>query len=86
MADTAATVALVGVLTARAAGPVADTDAESVTSPASTSAWVTVWLPSALQVIDAPGAIGPLGQFTGPDGSATASELRFTFPVFATVN
>ena len=52
------------------------------TTPASTSAWVTVWALD-VQVTDAPGASDPAGQVTGPAvGSLTAGAVRVAVPVF----
>src|SRR5450755_814491 len=63
--------------------------AESVTFPASTSAWVTICETAPTQVSDAPGARpgeSGVGHVTAPSvGSSTATEVRVTLPVLVTV-
>ncbi len=62
--------------------------AVSSTSPLSTSAWVTVYRVSAVQISESPGArpgSAGTGQVTGPSvGSATSTEARVTLPVLVT--
>src|SRR6478609_9621847 len=67
--------------------PVPAAVAVSVTMPASTSAIVTVWVLSAVQMTEPSGASGGdgVGQVTGPiAGSSTVTALRLTLPVLVT--
>ena len=67
------------------AGGVADAVAVLSRWPASTSAWVSVYV--AVQVVLAPGARSETGQLTGPVlASLTPIPVRVTLPVFATRN
>ena len=78
---------LVGVLvvsvtgaTVFPAGSVAVAVAVLSTVPASTSAWVTVYV--GVQVVEAPGASVAVGQAMAPVfGSSTATSVRLTAPV-----
>ena len=67
--------------------PVPVAVAVSVTKPASTSAVVTVWALSAVQMTELSGASGGdgVGQVTGPIvGSSTVTAVRLTLPVLVT--
>ena len=67
--------------------PVPVAVAVSVTKPASTSAVVTVWALSAVQMTELSGASGGdgVGQVTGPiAGSSTVTAVRLTLPVLVT--
>ena len=62
--------------------------AVSTTWPASTSAWLTVCVWSAVQVSESPGespGAAGTGQVTEPSvGSSTAADVRSTLPMFVT--
>ena len=65
-------------------GSVPVTVAELSTTPASTSAWVSVYV--AVHVVDAPGASVVTGQETVPTfGSSTTTPVRVTLPVLVTM-
>jgi hypothetical protein len=71
-------------VTAAPVGGVPDTVALLLTTPASTSAWVTVYV--AVHVVDAPGANVVTGQDSAPTlASATLTELKVTLPVLVTM-
>jgi len=70
------------------ASPTAAAVAVSVTTPASTSSWVTVCGVSAVHVTESPGASpggAGVGQVTEPmAGSSTVTDVRLTLPMLVT--
>jgi hypothetical protein len=72
-------------VTGEPVGGVPDAVAVFTTCPASTSAWVSVYV--FVHVVDAPGASVVVGQDTVPTfGSLTPTEVSVTLPVFVTTN
>ncbi len=84
-ADAMGVVTASAAVTAAPAGGFADTLAELTTCPASTSAWVSVYVP--VQVVDAAGASWVVGHDTVPTfASVTATLVSVTLPVLVTRN